>query len=171
MLPTPEWVYAKLERWHHLSFLKSSTTIEMLERVQKTSTAKKAIGALLHLIDEDLGYELHEQVTATKTTLSSALETELRFGCRRSRFSGTRRATSSSAGWRRTSPPSTPASASCWRATGLPAAAIDTVFLTGGSSFVPSVRRVFERRFPDATISGGHELTSVATGLALRAAR
>jgi len=47
--------------------------------------------------------------------------------------------------------------------------AIDTVFLTGGSSFVPAVRAIFSRLFPDATISGGHELTSVATGLALRA--
>ena len=48
--------------------------------------------------------------------------------------------------------------------------AIDTVFLTGGSSYVPSVRDIFEARFPNATITGGEELTSVATGLALRAA-
>ena len=33
-----------------------------------------------------------------------------------------------------------------------------------------TVRRLFEARFPGATISGGQELTSVATGLALRAA-
>ena len=49
-------------------------------------------------------------------------------------------------------------------------AAIDTVFLTGGSSYVPAVRRIFERRFVNATITGGEELTSVATGLALKAA-
>jgi hypothetical chaperone protein len=53
---------------------------------------------------------------------------------------------------------------------GLPNSAIDTVFLTGGSSFVPAVRQLFEARFPAAAISGGQELTSVATGLALRAA-
>ncbi len=54
--------------------------------------------------------------------------------------------------------------------TGLPASSIDKVFLTGGSSFVPAVREIFARKFGPATITGGSELTSVATGLALRAA-
>ena len=79
MLPTPEWVYARLERWHHLSFLKSASTIEMLTRVQRTSTAKNGIAALLHLVDEDLGYELHEQVNATKIALSSARDADFHF--------------------------------------------------------------------------------------------
>mgnify|MGYP001798517887 FL=1 len=46
----------------------------------------------------------------------------------------------------------------------------DHVFLTGGSSFVPAVRRIFIDRFGLPKITGGHVLTSVATGLALRAA-
>ena len=170
MLPTPEWVYARLERWHHLSFLKSASTIEMLRRVQRTSTAKDAIAALLHLVAEDLGYELHEQVNATKIALSSARGTDFRFEL-----------SPVSLHW-----PATRDEFERWLAsdleaidtciagllarTGLTAAAIDTVFLTGGSSFVPSVRRLFEARFPGSTISGGQELTSVATGLALRAA-
>ena len=43
------------------------------------------------------------------------------------------------------------------------------VFLTGGSSFVPAVRRIFERRFGEKRIRGGNEFTSVARGLALKA--
>jgi hypothetical chaperone protein len=46
---------------------------------------------------------------------------------------------------------------------------IDRVFLTGGSSFVPAVRRIFTDRFGVEKVTGGEELTSVATGLALRA--
>ena len=170
VLPTPEWVYAKLERWHHLSFLKSPATIAMLERVQHTSTAPAAIAALLHLVDEDLGYELHEQVNATKSTLSAELAAAFHFEL-------------------------SPVSIT-WDATrdefdtfladdlaeieacvsgllsraAVDSVAIDTVFLTGGSSYVPAVRRIFERRFVNATITGGEELTSVATGLALKAA-
>ena len=166
----PEWVYAKLERWHHLSFLKSPATIAMLERVQHTSTAPAAIAALLHLVDEDLGYELHEQVNATKSTLSAELAAAFHFEL-------------------------SPVSIT-WDATrdefdtfladdlaeieacvsgllsraAVDSVAIDTVFLTGGSSYVPAVRRIFERRFVNATITGGEELTSVATGLALKAA-
>jgi hypothetical chaperone protein len=44
------------------------------------------------------------------------------------------------------------------------------VFLTGGSSFVPAVRRIFEARFGAGRIRTGNEFTSVARGLAVRAA-
>jgi hypothetical chaperone protein len=47
---------------------------------------------------------------------------------------------------------------------------VDRVFLTGGSSLVPAVRRIFEERFPEGRIRTGDEFTSVASGLALCAA-
>jgi hypothetical chaperone protein len=46
---------------------------------------------------------------------------------------------------------------------------IGSVFLTGGSSFVPYVRRFFARTFGSHKLKGGEELTTVAKGLALRA--
>ena len=44
---------------------------------------------------------------------------------------------------------------------------IDKVFLTGGTSFVPAVRRLFEQRFAADRIESGDELLSIANGLAL----
>ena len=41
------------------------------------------------------------------------------------------------------------------------------MFLTGGSSFVPAVRRLFADRFGEAKLESGGELVSIATGLAL----
>jgi hypothetical chaperone protein len=49
------------------------------------------------------------------------------------------------------------------------AAAVDRVFATGGSSLVPAVRARLAARFGGDRLVGGRELTSVATGLALRA--
>ena len=46
---------------------------------------------------------------------------------------------------------------------------VDRVFMTGGSSFVPAVRRIFETRFGGEKLRGGGELVSVASGLSLRA--
>jgi hypothetical chaperone protein len=46
---------------------------------------------------------------------------------------------------------------------------VDMVFLTGGSSFIPAVRKIFEARFGVARIQTGNEFTSVARGLALKA--
>ena len=43
---------------------------------------------------------------------------------------------------------------------------IDRVFLTGGSSFVPAVRRIFERRFGGERVESGNEFVSISNGLA-----
>jgi hypothetical chaperone protein len=48
---------------------------------------------------------------------------------------------------------------------------IDRVCLTGGSSFVPAVRRIFERRFGAHRIDAGNEFVSIANGLATIALR
>ncbi len=52
----------------------------------------------------------------------------------------------------------------------LDAAEIDAVFLTGGTSFVPAVRKMFVERFGDARVHIGDAFQSVASGLALIAA-
>ena len=52
-------------------------------------------------------------------------------------------------------------------AAALAPAAIDRVFLTGGSSFVPAVRRLFADRFGSGKLEMGGELVSIASGLAL----
>ena len=44
---------------------------------------------------------------------------------------------------------------------------IDSVFLTGGSSFIPAVRRVFEERFGAYRLADGENFQSVAFGFAL----
>ena len=46
---------------------------------------------------------------------------------------------------------------------------VDRVFLTGGTSLVPAVRRIFAQRFGEQRIRTGNEFISVARGLALRA--
>ncbi len=53
---------------------------------------------------------------------------------------------------------------------GVAAGDVDAVFLTGGTSFVPAVRRIFDARFGAERVRSGNEFTSVARGLALRAA-
>jgi hypothetical chaperone protein len=52
---------------------------------------------------------------------------------------------------------------------GVRPADIEMVFLTGGTSFVPAVRRIFESRFSAERLRTGDEFTSVARGLALKA--
>jgi hypothetical chaperone protein len=168
-LPVPSWPYERLERWHYLSFLKSPSTLEMLERIKRTASTPERLEAFLLLITHELGYQLHEAVQRTKFQLSIAADAEFAFE------SGpvTIRKKVTRADFERWIADEIAAMSDCvdrlMTASGLAFGDIDRVFLTGGSSFVPAVRRIFVDRFGDDKVTGGEELTSVATGLALRA--
>ncbi len=169
ILPVPTWVYAKLERWHHLSFLKAKDTMNMLASVKAQALEPKKIEALIHLVNEDLGYHLHQAVQKTKCDLSAqtAAGFQLSDGyleidaiaeraCFESWIAGEVAAIEGCVD---------SLLANC----GVLTADVNMVFLTGGSSFVPVVRRVFEQRFGADRIRTGNEFTSVAAGLALKA--
>lgn len=47
------------------------------------------------------------------------------------------------------------------------AAEIDKVFLTGGSSFIPAIQRIFADRFGADRLASGDQFESIAYGLAL----
>jgi hypothetical chaperone protein len=168
-LPVPSWPYERLERWHHLSFLNTARNLEMLERVRRTAVIPERIEAFVHLIQGELGYQLHEAVRHTKFELSRQTETVFEFSCAPVSIRK-KVAREELEEWIE---PDIRLMAACvdrlLAATGVHPGDIDHVFLTGGSSFVPAVRRIFVDRFGLAKITGGEELTSVATGLALRA--
>ena len=69
-LPVPNWVYFKLERWHHLSFLKSAETLNILKSVAAQAVEPEKIGRLLYVVQHDLGYQLHQAVQHAKITLT-----------------------------------------------------------------------------------------------------
>jgi hypothetical chaperone protein len=166
----PAWIYANLERWHYLSFLRTNTVREILKSARIRALEPEKIEALIALIEHDLGFELHQAVQQVKYELSRNQEAEFRF-CNETldlRIPVTRKQFESWIG------DELQAVERCvdglLRSSGVDARAVDCVFLTGGSSFVPAVRRIFEERFGAGRIRGGNEFTSVAHGLALCAA-
>jgi len=169
ILPVPEWIYSDLSRWHYLSFLKSSETIEMLRGIRSQSLDPERIEALLHIVQSDLGFYLHQAVQSMKVELSSELVGSFVFEDHLVRMNG-RVKRSSFEKWIE---PDLEKIRGCLerllRSTGLDSSEVDRVFLTGGSSLVPAVRKIFEDRFDTQRIAGGSEFTSVAKGLALRA--
>ncbi len=169
ILPVPNWVYFKLERWHHLSFLRSKDVMNMLNSVKTQAFHPEMIGALIDLIQEDLGYHLHRAVQKTKIDLSNHTT---------ARFVFTDGGVDLNAVIQRQDFESWISEElmqietcvdSLLQQCGIEARDLDMVFLTGGSSFVPAVRRIFDARFGRERIKSGNEFTSVAMGLALKA--
>jgi len=170
MLPAvPAWIYLNLERWHYLSFLRTRNVTEILKSARARAMEPDKIEALITLVDEDLGFQLHQAVQRLKYELSSAETAEFRFidgtlelrkGVARAEFEN----------WIADDLAAIEGCVdSLFESSGVGYADVDRVFLTGGTSFVPAVRGIFERRFGADRVRSGNEFTSVARGLALRA--
>jgi hypothetical chaperone protein len=171
----PAWIYAHLERWHYLSFLRTNNVREILKSARLRALEPEKIEALIAVIEGDLGYQLHQSVQKVKYELSQRESAQFAF-----------RDGAPGASTVDLCIPITRAQFESWIAedlaaiehsvdallmsTGLETREVDRVFLTGGTSFVPAVRRIFIDRFGKDRIRGGNEFTSVAHGLALRSA-
>jgi len=168
-LEVPSYLYSQLERWHHLSVLKSPKMMTLLIDLHREAYEPERLAALIHLVRNDLGFLLFRAVETTKRELSEGSTSRLRFShedleidvpVTREQFES----------W---IAEEIEAIATCVDGlldrVGLVTGDVDRVFLTGGSSFVPAVRRLFEERFGADRMRFGGELTSVANGLALRA--
>jgi len=166
----PNWVYAKLEHWHHLSFLRTNSVMNMLNSSKAAAFEPEKIEALVHLIKEDMGYDLHRAVQKVKCDLSENTAAQFRFSDGVIEIESTVERTDFEE-WIADELEQIEACIDSLIATsGARAEDVDRVFLTGGSSFVPAVRRIFETRFGAGRIRTGDEFTSVARGLAVKAA-
>ncbi|MDU0309077.1 Hsp70 family protein [Rhizobium sp. 10PS4] len=167
ILEVPSNYYSSFGRWNQLSIFKTTREFEDLKKLVRTSLEPEKLEIFIDLIDHDEGYPLYQAVSATKMALSASEEAPFDFAplgrgghrsIKRSDFEG-------------------------WIADDLARiegalddvldktetkpSEIDKVFLTGGTSFVPAVRRIFTERFERDRIESGGELLSIAHGLAL----
>lgn len=169
LVAVPNWVYIRLEHWHHLSFLRTRSVTEMLRAARARAFEPQKIAALCELIEADLGFQLHQSVQRTKFALSSQDHSTFQFH----HHGLDLRASVSRAEFESWIAPELSAIeravSEVMTQSRVDDSAVNHVFLTGGTSLVPAVRRIFERRFGADRISTGDEFTSVASGLALRA--
>ena len=143
--------------------------METLRQIHFQALEPEKIAALMHVINDDLGYQLARAVEQSKCTLSAQATdlftfqdppVNIREQVHRSDFDQWIEADLTTL-------------AGCvdrlLTKCGAVPGDIDSVFLTGGSSFVPAVRQIFASRFGAGRLRRGGELTAVAKGLALRA--
>lgn len=175
-LPIPGQYYGQFAQWHQLAMLKSPKVLAELRRLAKDAEDPDALEDFITVIEMDLGFGLYRAVSEAKTALSAAPQAELAFEMEGVTIRETI-ARSDFESW--IAPELAQIAAALdqvFATSGLAPEAIDQVFLTGGSSFVPALRRLFEQRFGAADATGhlatgrlatGDQLQSIASGLAL----
>ena len=167
VLDVPGHYYSNFARWNQLSIMKSPKVLAELRQLARDSLARDKLEALIEFVDADVGYPLYKAVSETKIRLSEVESAPLHFSARGATISATI-TRADFEGWiaRDLERIDQAVSAALDNAQ-IDEAHVDKVFLTGGSSFVPAVRRQFERRFGADKIETGEQLLSIAYGLAL----
>ncbi|MBY5317359.1 Hsp70 family protein [Rhizobium leguminosarum] len=167
ILEVPSNYYSSFGRWNQLSIFKTTREFEDLKKLVRTSLEPEKLEIFIDLIDHDEGYPLYQAVSATKMALSASEEAPFDFApLGRSGHRSIKR--SDFEGWIADDLARIEGALDdVLDKTETKPAEIDKVFLTGGTSFVPAVRRIFTERFERDRIESGGELLSIAHGLAL----
>jgi hypothetical chaperone protein len=142
ILPIPQHYHSSFARWHQLAMLKTPEHIRELERLQRASLSPDKIAKFIAIIRNDWGFNIYRAVSDTKVKLSATPRADFVLGL----------------GDIEIEQEISRADFESWIANDIGRIEltvdrlletesvrvddIDSVFLTGGSSFIPAVRRV-----------------------------
>jgi hypothetical chaperone protein len=165
ILPIPQHYHASFARWHQLAMLKTPEHLRELESLQRSSLSPDKIAKFVEIIRNDWGFNIYRAVSDAKVRLSSVPTTnfvlrlgELHIEQEISRQDFERWIADDIARIEEIVD-------QLLQRESVSVDDIDSVFLTGGSSFIPAVRRVFETRFGADRLADGEHFQSVAFGL------
>ena len=166
-LPIPTNIVRTICEWHKIPFLRKPSTMQAIREIKLRSDNPLAIGHLEALILENKGFYIFQAIERAKKELSIENESRIYYqdssveideAISRSEFECFISEDISSI-------------SACVSETlteaGVSETQIDLVLLTGGSSFVPGIRHLFEKRFGKRKVVYPDAFTSVAHGLAL----
>ena len=167
VLEIPGGYFADFADWSRLALMRNRKTLAELDKLRRAALDPRPIERMIAVVEQELGYRLYEAVGQVKRDLSSAESARFAFSgaglsieaeVTRDQFEA----------W--IAPDIARVEETVGMAlsrAGVGAHQVDRVFLTGGTSLIPRIRRIFENRFGSGRIASGNELTSIAHGLAL----
>lgn len=169
VLEIPAGHFTDFGDWSRLALMRNRRTLAELAKLERSATDPTAIARMIAVVENELGHSLYETVGQLKRTLSSDEQADFH-------FEGPGLAIDAQvnrADFERWIEPDLQRIGEtvdeALATAGVTSDQIDHVFLTGGSSLIPAVRRLFASRFGNDRIAQGDELTSIAHGLALLA--
>lgn len=167
LLAIPNRYYSNFARWSQLAMMKSSGELKELRELERSAVDPEPLRHFIDIIDYDHGFALYRAVSDAKIALSSADETELVFKAESFELrAGVTRADFES--WIAEDVALIAETMDkALRKAGVASADIDQVFLTGGTSYVPLIRRLFIDRFGEERLTSVDQFESIAYGLAL----
>jgi hypothetical chaperone protein len=169
LIEVPDTLHRQICQWDQIVFLRNATKLDLIWRLARLSNDPAAFERLEALVKENQGFALFQMIEGAKIALTSRDTAPLRFTHPRIVLDEQL----TLAEFNRNSADLTAqivATLDEFMAHAhLDPASIETVFLTGGTSLIRSLRGEFITRFGAEKIRDGGEFTSVGDGLALSA--
>lgn len=167
-LEIPVHILRKLCRWEKMSFLKSDhRTRRDLTFFARTTDSPESLLRLITLIDYDLGFSLFQSIEHAKKDLSQQQQSYIAFERMNIRLQELITLTELDQMIAEKVEQLKTYITSFLADANVKEEKIDIVFMTGGSSLVKKIRKIFIDMFGQEKIRGGETFTSVAKGLAL----
>jgi hypothetical chaperone protein len=168
-LPMPAYLSSRLLSWNEMSLIREKKTRELITMMLETSDRVTAIEALEDLVMENLGFRLYRAIERAKVQLSTEPSARIDFDEARISIHETiTREVFEAATGHLIDELEACTDELLARLPG--DLRLDAVFLTGGSSQIPSVRRLFARKFGEERLRTADAFTSVVEGLGRAAA-
>lgn len=168
-LPMPRSTYADLAWWPTINLCYTPRVVREVQELHRLAVEPAKTARLLTVLSKHLGHRIAFAVEGAKIELTARdhtdialafIEAGLKAPATRDTFDETianELTRLRLAVW------------NCLALADVDADAIDTVFMTGGSSLVPAVEQVIASEIPNAAVKRGDDFLSVALGLTLEA--
>jgi hypothetical chaperone protein len=166
-LPIPKGYFSNFARWNQLAMMKSSGELKQLHELARLAGDPAPLHKFIEIVENDLGFFLYRAVSRAKEALSAQDRAEFHFHQSGIDIRQTITRKDFESWIRKDVARIAQTVDEALANAGVSAAQVDQVFLTGGSSFIPAIQRVFAERFGADRIASGDQFESIAYGLAL----
>lgn len=167
ILPFPVHIVRKICRWQDISFMKNRDVNLTLEKFLRTSSNPQAIKNLQILINQNLGFSLFGKIEEAKIILSSSEIADILFNCSDIKIYEKINKSEFNEFIHDKLIKIESTIEELLNMANVKPNQIDAVFVTGGTSIMPDIRQIFEKKFGIEKITSTDSFTSVVSGLAL----
>jgi hypothetical chaperone protein len=167
----PQAPYYDLSTWHRINRLYTREALAELRQTRREAALPERVELMVEIVEDRQGHGLLAAVEAAKIALSDQPETAFRFDVRENAISDIFTEAAFAEAIDEQVVRIGAAIDEALRRAVVPAAGIDTLILTGGSTKVPRVDALLQHRFPHAEVARTDPFGSVGLGLALDARR
>lgn len=172
LLPVPRAIYAELADWAQIPFLYTPETRREAARIARLALEPRKLRRLVQVLTEELGHDLAFAVERGKIAANAGDPgARIDLGLIEPGLAAPLAPAALDAALAGFGPALDAAAAETLARAGVPAAAVDSVILVGGSSLMGLTERMAQRLCPQARLYRSEAFTAVVDGLALAAGR